>query len=520
MKTALVSLLPREERANALGLGYLKAYAESQPDLGAVELSIVDESMEDDLDALARRLEAAGADAAGLHCQLCNEEAVVRLAALLRARIPGIHLVLGGQEASLHPERLLRRTGAEAVVVGEGEETFAGVLRAWLGRGALEDVAGLVLRRGRRTLRTAGRTPIRDLKTLPSPYLSGPLPQAWAGMGRAAIETTRGCPYACAFCSWPNGVRPRHFPLERVAAELRAILRMDPRTLVHFADPDLFLHRERAAAVLRAIRAADPRQEARFWFNAYFGNIDAKLAGLCDHRGFILEGGVQSVNPKALRAAGRRFDEAAVRRGVDLLKRKAPKARLSIQLILGLPGDDLRGYRRSLEWMSALDVPEAQVFPMQLFPGTEFHRRRRELGIRADAEPPYSVRSTRTFSAAELRDGRRTALRLSFFRRHPAAWDALRRGGGPLWAAASSLSDFLEARGIPMERSLAEWERGALQYLTPLAAGPDPVPAERVAEGARAWLAANARGGVARRCRVRTTTALGKQTPRRTDGHY
>jgi len=494
LRVVLASLLPRDERANALGLGYLKAYAESRPELRSrVRIRIADLPMDEDAAGIARSLCSDKPDLLGFHVQLCNEDAVTAVAAEAKRLRPGVRIVLGGQEASLHPERLLAKTAADWTVLGEGELTFAALLRSIL-RGAPPDrVRGLASLRDGALFRTGERAPVRDLSRIPSPYLYSPVPAAWSGIGRSAIETTRGCPFSCAFCSWPNDVRPRHFPLRRVRRELREILRLDPGTLVHFADPNLFLNKTRARAILRAIRAEDSGEKARYWFNTYFGDFDESMAALCDHPGFILEAGVQTTNPAALRAAGRRLDKDSVKRGIDLLRRRAPRARLTVQLILGLPGDDLRGFLKSLEWGHGLSVDEVQVFPMQLFPETRFHREAARWKVRANPEPPYEVRRTAGFSPQDLREGRKAALRLSFFKRHPEAWHALGKAGGrePLWKRAKSLAAHGDRRfGIGLGKAMEAWERKACDYLTPVAAGPDPIEAERVAEAARDWLGA------------------------------
>ncbi|MEK7384401.1 MAG: radical SAM protein [Elusimicrobiota bacterium] len=490
LRAVLVGLLPRDERANCLGLGYLKAFADARPDLtGGAEVDILDLPSDTQAEGLLTDILRRRPRVVGFVLNLCNIPQVRAAARLLRARAPEVFLILGAQEASLRPEALLEEIGADAVVLGEGEETFAELLGALRRSSPLEEVRGLVLRRGKKFTTTAARRPIQDLSTVPSAYLSGIYPWKAASKTESVLETSRGCPYDCGFCAWPNGVKPRHFPLERVGAEIGAILRRIPTGLIHFSDPDLFLFPERARVIIACIREADPQLRSRWWFNTYLGNMDDELAALCDHPGFIIECGIQTVNPSALKAARRRFDAAKVRRGFSALRRLAPKARVCLQLILGLPGDDLKGFLTSLDWCYGLGAELIHVFPMQLLPGTDFHRRRSEYGVKADALPPYLISSTAAFPAEDLRRARRIVYALQLFLRHRVCWAALEktRGLGPLPLRAESLTRRLCALGVDMEAAFRRWDEAGSRYLTPLTIGSDPCSSSLIEAAAWEW---------------------------------
>src|SRR5690606_6790077 len=95
----------------------------------------------------------------------------------------------------------------------------------------------------------------------------GEIFKRWSETGALVIETSRGCPFNCAFCSWPKNQKPRDFPLDRVRRELEVMMRLDPTAKMHFADPDIFWDSERALRILPEIHRADPDQTAHWWFN-------------------------------------------------------------------------------------------------------------------------------------------------------------------------------------------------------------------------------------------------------------
>jgi radical SAM superfamily enzyme YgiQ (UPF0313 family) len=107
------------------------------------------------------------------------------LAAPLARRIKeekGIPVVFGGPHVSAIPESL--PSWADVAVLGEGEETFAEILRLFKEKGALRPadltgIVGIAFRDGDSFVRTAPRFPIETLDTIPMPRRD-----LWPMMGR------------------------------------------------------------------------------------------------------------------------------------------------------------------------------------------------------------------------------------------------------------------------------------------------------------------------------------------------
>jgi hypothetical protein len=88
-------------------------------------------------------------------------------------------------------------------------------------------------------------------------------------------------------------------------------------------------------------------------------------------------------------------------RGVERLKQRGITP--SIDLIIGLPGDDLAGFMHSVDFVADHGLQEdVQIFPLSVLPGTAFRRRRRELGLRFEAHPPYTVTATPAFAPEDF----------------------------------------------------------------------------------------------------------------------
>lgn len=197
------------------------------------EITIVDENM------TAPDYEAMRPDLVGITAFTSQATRAYELAAQWRAR--GVPVVMGGIHASMCREEALRHV--DAVVSGEAESVWAKVCEdAKVGR--LEK-----LYEGEYVATEDLRPARHDL--LAKQYKFG------------SIQTTRGCPLNCSFCSVTafNGGRYRQRPIEAVVEEMKQI----QEDLVLFVDDNLFGtrkdHIERSKDLLRAIIAAGIKKQ-------------------------------------------------------------------------------------------------------------------------------------------------------------------------------------------------------------------------------------------------------------------
>ncbi|KWT87090.1 B12-binding domain-containing radical SAM protein [Candidatus Magnetominusculus xianensis] len=120
-------------------------------------------------------------------------------------------------------------TGVDAIIPNDGELGFSNIVGCLLGsrKGILHNgpIDGVVMRDG--TDLVVGREvgAAFDLKTLPSPYLTGILDNFLKAPYRPLIQTVRGCPHTCKFCAAGRSIdKLRQFPLEQVKEEITFIV--------------------------------------------------------------------------------------------------------------------------------------------------------------------------------------------------------------------------------------------------------------------------------------------------------
>jgi anaerobic magnesium-protoporphyrin IX monomethyl ester cyclase len=185
-----------------LGLLYISAYLRRE----GVDVEIFDSTFAQRQELFDRL--AQGRGVIGIYTNLMTRRPVLDIVAA--AKRHGWTVVLGGPESANYPGEYLA-SGADVVVVGEGETTMAELLPALAARGPhrLHGVTGTVFRDANGVVVTnAEREKISDLDSIPWPD-RGQIDQAryvdvWRekhGMGSVNLITARGCPYKCNWCS-------------------------------------------------------------------------------------------------------------------------------------------------------------------------------------------------------------------------------------------------------------------------------------------------------------------------------
>lgn len=384
----------------------LRDWARRDRGLDGVGIELLDLPYALDADAAAARILEGGPSLVGFSCFLWNVEKALEVARRLKARAPGVRVVLGGPELSSTAEAVLAaHPEADWAAVGEGEETFRLLLRhAFLGEGRVADVPGLARREGGAVARSAD-APLIDLASAPPVYADGGVVPGDC----ALLETSRGCPFLCSFCDW-GPRKMRYHPLERVEAELAALV--ERAKYVFLCDADILMDPERGLAILRAFArlAAGKPCTLHFESDPAFLGPEAVALIAADPGRYQVGFGLQSVNEETLRAIHRvpRVEKAG--KALAALRAAAPTAQFGLSCIYGLPGEDLAGFRRTLDWALRYRPDCFCANQMLVIPGADVNADLRTYGVRAQPLPPYQILETAALPPERLRQARRLAF--------------------------------------------------------------------------------------------------------------
>ena len=366
-----------------------------------VKIHLVDENVE------SVNLEEP-ADLVALSCMTASAPRGYEIADHFRAR--GVPVVMGGMHPTALPQEAAQHV--DAVVIGEAENQWPRVF------------ADFAAGRPRQFYRTEERP---ELKELPLPRRDLLRTERYLTVN--VLQTARGCPHACTFCSVTPvfGRRYRFRPIPEVIEEIRSLRSRS----VGFLDDNIAASRGRARELFEALLPLKLR-----WVGQ--GDLsmakDEELLRLMGRSGcaamFV---GLESLSADSLATANKRPNM-----GVDYERAVATIHRHGIDIIgsfvLGLDPDQPDVFRRTVAFAERVKLGAAQFAVLTPFPGTPLYDQfEREDRITDRDWSRYTmshvVYQPRNMTAAELRQGRLYAYRRFYSRRSILRRMLVWRGG-------------------------------------------------------------------------------------------
>ncbi len=318
-----------------------------------------------------------------------NRFIVTATAKRLRILLPDVKIIVGGTEVTANPKSFAQDV-FDYIVCGEGEESVSNLVKELLENNSPKD--------------TIIFSKVCNLDDLASPYLDGTLD---ANNYEGALwELARGCPFNCSYCYESKGEKKvRYFPKKRLFDELDFFVKSGIDQ-VFVLDPTYNIDKNRALDILRTIEKKAPGIFFHFECRPEF--IDQKLARAFSNIHCSLQIGLQSSSEKVLKLVNRTFNKKEFVRNIGLLNDTG--AVFGFDLIYGLPGDSLEGFKQSINFALELYPNHVEIFQLSVLPGTDLADRAKQLQLEHLKEAPYHVQNTPTFSKKDIE----VAKKLSF----------------------------------------------------------------------------------------------------------
>jgi len=340
-------LLRRESKQVPLGLGMVAALTPP-----GWQVKILDENWRD--------FRYREADLVGITAVTASVCRGYEIAAIYREK--GIPVVMGGIHVSSMPEEALNH--ADSVVIGEAEGSWATLLADF--------EAGRLQRIYRSGLADMAKIPPARHDLFHPGYLF------------ASIQTSRGCPMDCDFCSvpWFNGHQYRLRETESILEEISMV----GNRMIYFVDDNIIGYNRTAEEhAVKLFEGMIRRGFRNDWFAQASVNIAEKpeilrLAARSGCRMLLI--GMESEDPEALKSSNKK---ANLKLGVNNYHRAIRaihKAGINVlgAFIFGMETDTPASVRKRTQFImrSAVDVTQASV--MTPLPGTRIYRKMSEEG--------------------------------------------------------------------------------------------------------------------------------------------
>ncbi|MZP29449.1 radical SAM protein [Heliobacterium undosum] len=299
----------------------------------------------------------------------------------LKEMLPGLRAVFCGIHAELEEERYFAgRREIDFVLYGEYERPLLSLAQALREGADLSLVGNLLYRQAGEVCKTACG-PLPDLKEFPWPERDDRLAGRYVDVGigleqpQLQMHASRGCPFGCIFCVWPQVVyrsrRYRKRDPEDVVAEIEANLKRYPYRSIYFDDDTFNVDLAHILAIARLMKARGLHHipwgaMGRADLMTREALIELKEAGL-----HSIKYGVESGDPKVLDEIGKRMQLKKVIEMVAFTREIGIKAHLTFTI--GLPSDTAESIEGTIDLACRLDAESLQFSIATPFPGTKMY---------------------------------------------------------------------------------------------------------------------------------------------------
>ncbi len=279
-------------------------------------------------------------------------------------------IVAGGAGYSIFPDSALSYLGADMGLAGDGEDAFPALLARLAQGGDPAGVPGLWLP-GHGL--TAPRAFPRDLDRVPLAAAA-----RWFGQARRAdlwlpVQSRRGCPMACSYCSTPviEGKAIRRRSVSSFTQGLAELMATGYGQF-YFTDNVFNLPPGHALELCRALARLDPKPRWRCIL--YPGGLKPELVEAMAGAGCVEASlGFESGSRPVLRGLGKRFALEEVRSARALLAGQG--IRCMGFLLLGGPGETRASVEESLAFAESLKLDMLKLtIGIRIYPGTDLAR--------------------------------------------------------------------------------------------------------------------------------------------------
>jgi radical SAM superfamily enzyme YgiQ (UPF0313 family) len=279
-------------------------------------------------------------------------------------------IIIGGSAFSIFPEKIFDYIHADFGIYGEGEESLVQLLSCLEDGQDYAGIEGLVYR-------TDGDIRINSRKTflhtLDLDFEEEFIDYYWEKSGMMNVQTKRGCPHRCIYCTYPiiEGTRVRTLDPDRIIETLWRLYHEKNIDYIFFTDSVFNIrddfNRELAEKIIR--------RGLQIKWGAYFSphGLDREMLTLYKSAGLThIEFGTESLSDATLKHYGKHFTVAEVKEVSDLCNEV--DIYYSHFMILGGYGETqesiLEGFENSKQFENTVFFP---YIGMRIYPGTRLH---------------------------------------------------------------------------------------------------------------------------------------------------
>ena len=296
----------------------------------------------------------------------------------------GARIIVGGPHATYFHREVLEECAAIDVVIRHEFDTKIAKVVANIDTLCL--VKGITYRNGDEIVDNGDGDMAQDLDEIPFPDRDT-IPWQWyleAWYSRRPfmnMMTSRGCPYHCAFCLWPQsmyGHKQRFRSLDNVFAEIGMLVKRYGVRELNIDDGTFTTRRERVLEFCRRLRKE--KYDLIWTCNGRVDNIDDEMLGEMRRAGCkMIRLGVESGSQEVLDGIGKGLTLAQIEEGIRLVKKNGIQALGGF--MFGFPYDTRETVEQTIAFSKQVSPDQVQFSIAMCYPGTSLYDYARDKGL-------------------------------------------------------------------------------------------------------------------------------------------
>lgn len=294
------------------------------------------------------------------------------------AKSKGCRVITSSSDAADHYADYLAH-GADAVAIGEAEQTVLELCEAFKHGKDIRLIAGIAYNEEKKVVATPKRAVIRDLDTLPAPAWDlldiAPYKSMWMkrhGYFSLNFVTTRGCPYKCNWCAKPiYGNRYNSHSPQNIVREIKKWQQQFGFTHVWFADDIFGLKPQWLKEFEKHVKDEQLTIRYKIQSRADLLLEEDNIRHLADSGCETVWMGAESGSQKVLDAMDKGTKVEQIYEATKLLKKHNIHVALFLQL--GYPGETIDDIRLTLQMAEDLLPDDLGISVSYPLPGTVFY---------------------------------------------------------------------------------------------------------------------------------------------------
>ncbi len=392
MRVLLVSINAKYIHTNN-AVRLLKANSSFNP-------TIKEYTIKDNINMIIKDIEEFNADVIAFSVYIWNVNIFKQISSKLNKK--NAKLIFGGPEVSYDSEYFLNNTQVDFIIKGEGELAFEELLNHLSNESDYTNTPNIsFIKDGK--LYTNPIKEVKDLSVIKLPYYFEEdikhIPNKIS-----YIESSRGCPYKCSYCLSSLEKTVRFFNPEEVKKAILYLMAKGAKT-IKFLDRTFNANKNTLQLLDFIIK--NNNNKTVFQFEITGDVLDPKIIEHLNKKApkglFRFEIGIQSTNENTNLLVDRIQNTNKLFNNINLIE-KGKVIDLHLDLIAGLPEEDLKSFKNTFDSVFNLGSKELQLGFLKMLRGTKIRNESELYNYEFNQEAPYEIIKNNSLSPADIKE--------------------------------------------------------------------------------------------------------------------